>query len=298
MKNNIANIFFEYLVYELEELSDKQLELEVTMQNLYRMVYDLRYTEDFNVNRIVPFHMREPKPYPKFYTKDDIENLPISNELKVFMKTILTYEKYCAVVRNKIKKLKYFSNFKKLTYYTIMQLTFINLSKVILKGFSLNLGYGLGSLSLIFARPKDGQIVDWFKSQEKKADIIERGGIPYYKYDEEIILSQGLEYEGEEWLTMKPCDSKLYIRWSKNRKSFYPKVDYRTYKHSPVVNITSDNRTVSDFYTKSEFYIMNTNKLDLLRKAYILMTLDPTYYLKFRNMEEEKKNYLLTVNKV
>jgi len=43
---------------------------------------------------------------------------------------------------------------------------------------------------------------------------------------------------------------------------------------------------------------MNTNRIDLLRKAYILITKDPSYYLKFRNVEEEKKNYLLTVNKV
>lgn len=298
MKNNLPSIFFEYINYELEGLYEKQLELEVTMQNLYRMIYDLRYTEDFNVNRIVPFHMKEAKPYPKFYTKEDLDILPISIELKAYMKTIITYDKYCAVVRSKIKKLKYFTQFKKLTYYTIMQLAFINLSKVILNGFSLNLGFGLGSISLIFARPRDGKIVDWFKSIERKEEIIERGGVPYYKYDEELILSQGLEYEGEQWLTFKDCDLKLYIKWTKSRVAFYPKVDYRTYRYSPVVNITSETRRVSDFYNCSVNYIMNTNRIDLLRKAYILMSKDPTYYLKFRNVEEEKTNYLLTVNKV
>lgn len=298
MKNNLPSVFFEYVNYELEGLYEKQLELEVTMQNLYRMIYDLRYTEDFNVNRIVPFHMKELKPYPKFYTKEDLDILPISNELKSYMKTIITYDKYCAVVRSKIKKLKYFTQFKKLTYYTIMQLAFINLSKVILNGFSLNLGFGLGSISLIFARPRDGKIVDWFKSIERKEEIIERGGIPYFKYDEELILSQGLEYDGEEWLTFKECELKLYIKWTKSRISFYPKVDYRTFKYSPVVNITSEHRRVSDFYKYPVDYILNTNKIDLLRKAYILISKDPTYYLKFRNVEEEKTNYLLTAKKV
>jgi len=298
MKNNLSSVFHRYINHEIDKHETKILDNELVMANLFSMVYDMRYTEDFNVNRIIPKHMRDVKAYPKLYTKEEIDDLPISDNLKGYMKTIITYQLHNIALKHQVKSLSFYLSFSKSTYFAIMQVIWVNLAKIILNGFSLNLGFGLGTISLIWARPKDGKVVDWFKSMEKKQEIIERGGIPYYKYDEEVSISEGMEYRGEQWIIRKDCELKLYLKWSRHKRIFYEKVDYRTFRARVITTITSENRRVSDFFHKSSTYIMNTTKLDILRKAYVLMELDKTYYLKFRNVMEERELFLTKQNKV
>ena len=288
----MASIYYQYIGEEIKTLEDKIVETENNMMGLYSLINNLKYSEDFNINRITPVFISGKRPTMAFYTKEEIDELPISEYLKSYMKTMITYERYVQGLRHRIKIYKSYISFEKSTYFAIMQVIFINLGKLILNGFSLSLGFGLGSISLVFARPKDGKVVDWFRSIEKKNEILERGGIPYYKFDEEYSLSQGLEYNGEKWLIEKDCELKLFMKWTKNKKIFYNKVDYRTFAAKNVTTIISCNRQVKDFFDKSPTYILNTTKLDILRKAYVLMAQDSTYYLRFRNLTEEANRYL------
>lgn len=287
MKNNLALVFYDFINQEIEKHTQVVIEEELYMFNLFSLIYDLRYTEEFEIDRITPLHMRELKTYPTLYTKTDIDELEISEYLKAYMKTIVNYQNHVRSVNSQINYLKFLISFKKSTYFAIMQVVFLNLAKIILNGFSLNFGFGLGTISLIWAQPKDKKVIDWYQSVQKRNDIIERGGIPYYKFDEEVSITNGIEYKGEEWIVRKDCSLKLYLRWAKNKQTFYKKVDYRTFCNKAVTTIISENRRIEDFHGKSKTYIMNTLSIDILRKAYVLMEQDKLYYLKFRNINDE-----------
>jgi len=78
-------------------------------------------------------------------------------------------------------------------------------SEIVFNRYTFNLGYNLGSLFLTHKRIEK-EMVDWGKSDKKKAEIKERGGTPYYKEDAEEAEKYGEEYVGEKWLVMHPKD--------------------------------------------------------------------------------------------
>lgn len=71
--------------------------------------------------------------------------------------------------------------------------------EIIDRQYVFNMGYRLGMIKAIRTisnKPK----VDWHNSNKKKARLIEKGLIPYYKKEAEDAEKEGKEYKGVEWL--------------------------------------------------------------------------------------------------
>lgn len=54
---------------------------------------------------------------------------------------------------------------------------------------------------------------NWGKSNKNKQAILDRGGIPYNKEDEQRCIDAGIEYFGEKWIDKDYPDGLLVVYW-------------------------------------------------------------------------------------
>lgn len=68
-----------------------------------------------------------------------------------------------------------------------------------------------GDISL--RHKEDTNRPNWGKSNKNKKEILDRGGIPYNKEDEQRCLDAGIEYFGEKWLDKDYPNGLLVVYW-------------------------------------------------------------------------------------
>ncbi len=114
-------------------------------------------------------------------------------------------------------------------------------SKELLSGHNVNLGFGLGKLAIRIIEGKKGldvKSINWSASNKKKKEILSKGGIPFNKKDAIEHEKLGKVYNGEPWCIKADINNYPYIFWL-GRGS-------HAYKHYYKFEPTRDNNTGKD----------------------------------------------------
>lgn len=161
--------------------------------------------------------------------------------------------------------------------------------KCVLEGYAYKFADNLGYLIINkWKIPKEEIIngsrkkVDYDKTNNKKKEILARGGIPYNKEDAEIAKLRGIKYNGEKYIVYRnnPDIYEITIV-GKNDCIFKRASSIR----EPLRNKTQ-KQIAEECKTAEEVYNL---PCDLFHKLSIYNYFDPTAYLNYIRNEEQNK---------
>jgi hypothetical protein len=95
----------------------------------------------------------------------------------------------------------------------------------------------LGGL-YVFCNKNKNKVINWKKSLENKAILLEQGKVPFTKKDEQEAKENGLDYKGEQWLEYL-SDYSFFFNWDIQTAQFIRISNIRNYTFMPVRGLAS-----------------------------------------------------------
>jgi hypothetical protein len=191
-----------------------------------------------------------------------------NNELRYINITIKHYYELRAPMHLLADEIKTLSN-KKITikvYKDILRKCNNKIGDWLIRtGGEFNSPY-FGGISL--RHREDTNRVNWGKSNKNKKAILDRGGIPYNKEDEQRCIEAGIPYHGEKWLDKDHPNGLLVVYWQLNTfvKQYLPE--------SLTVRFTATKGNYGIVKRLSDLYLTNVD------------------YSLYRKLESPKEKYL------
>lgn len=186
---------------------------------------------------------------------------------------LLKLEKVCINVIRQYSMLNIPFSFYK---YLCTELN-LEYSKEVLKGSSMDLSCGIGSISIVekgrdFTKPSTCKAVNWNKSKKVKQALIDAGEIPYDK----VNAPNGVKWH------VKFDDDFSYWWWWKYRTGLHNGAYYRFVPTKFINGIARDvNKFSINFNTIDK--ILNSRLLGNIDKLYRIKSLFPTHLLNYKD---------------
>ena len=233
------------------------------------------------MEKVLPSFLKKDIENPKkMYTLKELESLNVDNQWKNLVIIILANEPKLEKLKGKYNKLLPFHKMCMTMYVNLLLLYWVEIGKILLKGYKVSLGYGLGTLQII-RKMTTGKSIDWYSSLNYKRMLLLKGIRPY-----DPITNKGVE-----WIIRRPKAINMLLRW---RAGMYIKKQSKfKYLCKPLVTMDLLESTIEVAETFSEDKIKNSYNITLLTKAYTLALKNKDYqntfeFIEYTNTKETK----------
>lgn len=274
MKHNGYVIFQKYIKYEMGNIKKEYDIIKRNSYDIYQLLYKTRYVNEVDITKITPKWIN-PEALP-MYNITKVDELPIDASYKNLIKIILNNEPKLKKLKAKYKVLLPYKKLCMTMYVNLLSLYWTEIQKILLKGYKVSLGYGLGSFQIIRKMSK-GKGVDWVSSMNHKRIILLRGLKPY----------NYLTGKGIKWLIYKPKAINMILRWRAGSYIKY-KNKYK-YTCSSLLAFDDIDNKVLDISKWSVNRILNSYTITMMVKCLALAIKDPKFRDNFEYVEYESK---------
>jgi hypothetical protein len=127
------------------------------------------------------------------------------------------------------------------------------IDRIVEDNYTLEPNRNFGTIGVV-ANSSKKKRVNWGESNKKKQEIIDRGGIPYYK--EEDLNNE--EYKGEEWLIYHE-DLDFFLHWERS---------YAARQYNPVLSDYAYKPARGDYGIINKFNIFKRDR-ERAKRTYI-----------------------------
>lgn len=179
------------------------------------------------------------------------------------------YIKYVTVSNSlltKIKRYELLLNMVEIdykSYYYMMNQMGFYISKEILLGNRCSFERRLGSVCIARFPRSDKKTVDWFQSNKKKQELIDKGIKPKQNND-----------DGEDWIVYRDDDDYLGFTWDKGGINTKNGMFY-SFKTTSFINTPTRKNSDIAIMCKSIISTLNCDKIGNIQKMLHLATIDP-----------------------
>lgn len=281
MKHNGYVIFQRYIQYEINQIKEEYKLIRNNSYDIYQMLYKTRYYNGLDMDKILPSFLKKDVTDTKpFYTIKELETLNVETKWKNLVLILLANEPKLEKLKIKYNKLLPYHKMCMTMYVNLLLLYWVEIGKILLKGYKVSLGFGLGTLQII-RKMTTGKNIDWYSSLNYKRMLLLRGIRPY-----DPITNKGVE-----WIIRRPKAVNMLLRWRAGM--FIKKQSRYKYLCKPLVSMTLIEDTLEIVDTFSEEKIKNNYNITLLTKAYLLALKNKDYqntfeFIEYSNTKETK----------
>lgn len=274
MRHRGFNTFQLYIEYEMKQLKDQYKVIQRNSYDIYQMIYKTRYYNGLEMSRITPHFITPSYEVDKMYSKNELLKADADPAWKNLATIVIENEVKLLKLRKKYKEYQVYDGMCMSMYINLLVLYWNEIGKILLKGYRVSLGYGLGSFGII-RKMTTGNSVDWLSSFRYKQEIMMRGLKPY----------NFLTGKGVKWIIRYPKSINIMLNWRcgvklKNQNKY-------KYICKAIRTIYYFDKGIAQLETATPQQVWNNYNIGLIIKAYSLALKDENFKERFPLIERK-----------